>query len=102
MPRKLAVSSGVKARCLAVTLRSISRIAGRVGEQVFHLSVERTVLHQQLAHVGRTAARCGPGRWTVCIHSTRPALASAPTPISMQLTVQLPPIQLLMPLANAV
>ncbi|MNT69182.1 hypothetical protein D3C72_2074820 [compost metagenome] len=35
------------------------------------------------------------------IHSTSPALYSAPTPISMQLTVQLPPIQSLPPLARA-
>jgi hypothetical protein len=35
------------------------------------------------------------------IHSTRPALYSAPTPISMQLTVQLPPIQFLPPLPSA-
>ena len=35
------------------------------------------------------------------IHSTSPALYSAPTPISMQLTVQLPPIQLRPPLASA-
>ena len=41
--------------------------------------------------------------WYVCvlIHSTSPALNSAPTPISMQLTVQLPPIQLLPPLVSA-
>jgi hypothetical protein len=37
----------------------------------------------------------------VLIHSTRPALYSAPTPISMQLTVQLPPIQLRPPLDSA-
>ena len=35
------------------------------------------------------------------IHSTSPALYSAPTPISMQLTVQLPPIQLRPPAASA-
>ena len=37
----------------------------------------------------------------VLIHSTRSALNRAPTPISMQLTVQLPPIQLRPPLASA-
>ena len=35
------------------------------------------------------------------IHSTRPALYSAPTPINMQLTVQLPPIQFRPPLRSA-
>ncbi len=35
------------------------------------------------------------------IHSTSPALYSAPTPISMQLTVQLPPIQSRPPRASA-
>ncbi len=37
----------------------------------------------------------------VFIQSTQPALNSAPTPISMQLTVQLPPIQFSPPLARA-
>jgi hypothetical protein len=37
----------------------------------------------------------------VLIHSTSPALNSAPTPISMQLTVQFPPIQLRPPWASA-
>ena len=35
------------------------------------------------------------------IHSTKPALNRAPTPISMQLTVQLPPIQFLPPAVMA-
>ncbi len=35
------------------------------------------------------------------IHSTRPALYSPPTPISIRLTVQLPPMKFLPPLASA-
>src|SRR5450830_1902407 len=48
---KLAVSASLRLRCLAMTLRSISRIA--------HFGVQGAELGEQLTHVLSAAARCG-------------------------------------------
>ena len=91
---KLAVSLADRLCCLASTRRSISRIADLGSSSnalTSPLSVPNCVSSSRMC--------CAPppeAAWYVMlvIHSTKPALYSAPTPISMQLTVQLPPIQL--------